>query len=375
MATKFGPNIIKDGLVLSLNAGSERSVAGANLIKGTGAPYLSTSGWNQNGWSGSVAFDSSENALQLTETNGWHDMNYDFGVLNQPVTVMFEYKLKSQQTTGIYGYVLNGTSLGNYVTSFGNIYPSLATYQTFTATFTPTTDSKIVIGLRGTDSGGLTDVMFIKNLRVMIGASPERWTPSMYDNGGLFIDLTRKSNSWAIPAGMFFSDNSINYKAGYSQLNTDSDWITNIKELTIECVFNPVNPYTGCCDTIFGTYWFRFFQIGTQFYTMIGFSNAGVYVTYQHPAYYLTLNNFHHVVGMRRNDRYIIWINGVEVYNSDFGSGYDLWALNGSGINDWYISSSNHPHIKVAEARIYNRGLSDAEILQNFNSIKRRFNL
>jgi hypothetical protein len=44
-------------------------------------------------------------------------------------------------------------------------------------------------------------------------------------------------------------------------------------------------------------------------------------------------------------------------------------------VGDWYISNSSHPNIKVAIARMYNRGLTDQELLQNYNTQKSRFGL
>ena len=63
---------------------------------------------------------------------------------------------------------------------------------------------------------------------------------------------------------------------------------------------------------------FRFFQIGGSIYTMIGFTNASGGRTYQHPSFSVSYDNWHHIVGMRRNNRFIIWIDGVERYNTNY---------------------------------------------------------
>jgi hypothetical protein len=128
--------------------------------------------------------------------------------------------------------------------------------------------------------------------------------------------------------------------------------------------------HTGCCETLFGTYWFRFFQIGTVHYTMIGFANPdGTYKTYQHPAFSIAYDSWHHTVGMRRADRYIIWIDGVEVYNGSFGTGDKLFGLDST----WYFSASSHTDLRIAAARVYNRGLTDVEILKNYSHFKNRY--
>lgn len=128
--------------------------------------------------------------------------------------------------------------------------------------------------------------------------------------------------------------------------------------------------YTGCCETIFGTYWFRTFLIGQSLFTMIGFWNGSTY-EYQHPAYTISYDSWHCAVGMRRDNRYIIWIDGVEMYNTSYGTGYSLY----DAVGTWTISDPDHSNIKVASARVYNRGLTDRELLQNYNNSKSRFGL
>ena len=103
---------------------------------------------------------------------------------------------------------------------------------------------------------------------------------------------------------------------------------------------------------------------------MIGFATGGTY-TYQHPAYTISYDTWHHIVGMRRSNRYIIWIDGVEMYNTDFGTGLNLYDPTGS----YYISNPSHSNVRIASVKIYNRGITDAEILENFNAGRQRFGI
>jgi hypothetical protein len=128
--------------------------------------------------------------------------------------------------------------------------------------------------------------------------------------------------------------------------------------------------HEGCCETIFGRYYFRTFLIGQSLYTMIGFANQdGSFNTYQHPAYSIGYDTWIHTVGLRRGDKYIIWLNGVELYNTGFGQGLLLHDPSAGLL----ISNPNHSSIRIGSARIYNRGLADAELLQNYNAHKNRF--
>ena len=132
--------------------------------------------------------------------------------------------------------------------------------------------------------------------------------------------------------------------------------------------------YGGCCTSIFGRQNFRFFQIGYYMYTMIGFDNGSGGLTYQHPSYNMDTEPggttaWHHVVGMRRDNRYIIWIDGVQKYDTTFGTGLELY---GATSGAYYINSTSH-NADYAVARIWNRGLSNDEILHNFNAQRARF--
>lgn len=185
-----------------------------------------------------------------------------------------------------------------------------------------------------------------------------------------WYDTSLAGTNTTIPSSGTYSSSSMNYVNNSSTIGSLSTAGAN--DNTMECWFYVPSggSFAGCCQTIFGTYWFRTFLISQSLYTMIGFYTGTTY-TYQHPAHTIAYNSWHCAVGIRRNNRYIIWLNGVEVYNSSFGTGLLLYDAIGS----WYLSDPSHSSIKVAVARMYNRGLTDSEILQNYNTNKTRFEL
>jgi hypothetical protein len=180
-------------------------------------------------------------------------------------------------------------------------------------------------------------------------------------------DISGYGNDWS-KVGTYNSTH-FTYNSQSQSRSASSDWATT-SERTIDTWFYPVSGgiNIGCCETIFGQYWFRFFMIGQNIYTMIGFATGGTY-TYQHPAYTISYDTWHHVVGIRRGNDYIIWIDGVEMYNSTFGSGLSLYDPTGT----YYISNNSHSNVRIASAKIYNRGLTNEEIVQNFNAGRQRF--
>jgi hypothetical protein len=56
----------------------------------------------------------------------------------------------------------------------------------------------------------------------------------------------------------------------------------------------------------------------------------------------------------------------VEKHNSTFGTGLDLYDVTST----WYISTTRQSNVDFGSLRIYNRGLTDSEILQNYNARK-----
>jgi hypothetical protein len=205
-------------------------------------------------------------------------------------------------------------------------------------------------------------------LVLSLDAGSERSYPG---TGTTWYDLSPTNADWTLPTGVY-SAGTMNYTSDRSSLTPPTAW-QSTTDLTIETWYKPITGgiYTGCCDTIFGRYDFRFFQIGSSIYTMIGFTNASGGRLYQHPTFGVSYDNWHHLVGMRRDNRFIIWIDGVEVYNTNFGSGLNLYNVG----DTWVISSATHSNVDITSNRIYNRGLSDSEIIQNFNAQKNRFGL
>lgn len=185
----------------------------------------------------------------------------------------------------------------------------------------------------------------------------------------LWADISGFGNDW-LDVGTY-KGTHFTYNNQSQSKPAPSVWATTA-ERTIDTWFYPHSGgiHTGCCETIFGSYYFRFFMIGQLIYLMIGFANAdGSYNTYQHPAFSISYDKWHHIVGMRRGNNYIFWIDGVEMYNTSFGSGLILYDPFGT----YYISASSHSNVDIASVKIYNRGLTNNEIIQNFNSGRQRF--
>ena len=204
-------------------------------------------------------------------------------------------------------------------------------------------------------------------LVLSLDAGSERSYPG---TGTTWYDLSPTNANWTLPAASVFSSGTMNYNSNRSRITPPAAW-QSTTDLTIEMWYKPITGgiYTSCCETIFGRYDFRFFQIGVNLYVMIGFDNGSGTRIYQHPSISVSYDAYHHIVATRRNNRFIIWIDGVERYNTNYGTGLALW----DPTEVWDISATGHTDVDVTIGRIYNRGLSDNEILQNYNAQKNRF--
>ena len=132
---------------------------------------------------------------------------------------------------------------------------------------------------------------------------------------------------------------------------------------------------SSCCDTIFGRYHFRCFQIGNTLYFMHGVVVDGSGV-YQHPTTSVSTNTWYHVACTRENvggtNKFRMYINNSRVMDTAYNPTANLWNYSGQG---WGMSGSGHPHVYVSMARIYNKPLSEKEVDQNFEAHRGRFGI
>ena len=86
----------------------------------------------------------------------------------------------------------------------------------------------------------------------------------------------------------------------------------------------------------------------------------------------VVLNTWYHMVGTSSGSNHTLYLNGVNVgtasNSSTFRSSTDPYKV-GS-----FDGGFHHPG-DVSNCRIYNRGLSEAEVKQNYNALKGRFGL
>ena len=388
MATDGGPNIEKDGLVFGMDTGygvannstATRFYRGGpteNKITNVG---VSTTGWSQYGWSGGfVVTPDHDNTFELTSTNGWHNATFNHGVSTGTINVSFEYKLKSKQTTGIWGFVLNGTHLGTYTNWIGSLnstnLPSLTEWKTFSGTYSGNGDTKLAIGLRGSDSQGLTDTMYVKNLQVENKDHQTPFVNGVRTSTQSLIDLTKStnidvSNVSFDSTGQPIYDGTDDY-VNLGNTNVFSQFTT---DFTISAYAKRLNS-GGAWGNLVGDYYTNNIDGEWQ----LAMSNGGAFFFYRVGTGYIfnATDNFganlwHYVVVTRVGPTISLYVNGnlINTVSNSLIFGSSSGNVN-VGIDG---NNSSEPFTgEIAVVKIYNRGLSIQEVQQNYNTYKNRF--
>tara|TARA_R100000231_G_scaffold2421_2_gene4292 strand:+ start:6473 stop:7654 length:1182 start_codon:yes stop_codon:yes gene_type:complete len=393
MGIARGSNIIKDGLIygydsgygVSNNATSTRFYPGEPTTNVTPlTSFFNLSNWTGGGWSGSAAYSSTyDNALEFTVTNGWRTFAIDHGITSGgTVSVSFEYRLKSQQTANIYGLVLNGLNLGNYHNNVGNISnadleDSLANgWKSYTGSFTAnnnTYGSKLAIGLRGTDNGGLTDVLIIRKLQVEQKSHSTPYTETSRGNTGGLIDLKR-TRDITLANMSFDSTGQPTFDGTDDKISTGIT--TQLNAFSCVAVFKDGGSATWgrIVDKSYTTGFF----ISSRWNGNASHVGAGVREPNaphgQHLSYDNTKYNYFAVT--RDGANHDIYLNGSSNTASKTNGDSSTLSSTEMTIGAWYDNRSSQRYTgEIPVVKLYNKKLSAAEIEQDFKAYKNRFNL
>ena len=348
--------------------------------------FFDLSNWTGGGWSGGAAYSTDyDNVLEFTVTNGWRTFAINHGITSGgTVSVSFEYRLKSRQTTGIYGLVLNGLNLGNYHNDLGSIsaadmLASKGGWKTYNGSFPAnnnTYGAKLCIGLRGADNGGLTDVFCIRRLQVEQKAHQTPYVDTSRSDTASLIDLKR-TTSIDVGDVSFDTNAQLDYdgSSDYIGFNNASSPITNVSyELIIK--FDSI-PATNSYCSVFqkSSNWNN--AGGIMMHFIYGhwrwcYGNSwGGAVSY--PQSNFTTGKYYHIVGTVDNisgANAKLYVNGVQVGSTGTGSKPNTT----SNLEVGRGNGGNH-NGKIDVFKTYENTLTAEDVKQNYKVYKNRFNL
>ena len=398
MGIARGTNIVTDSLVYGHDSGY--NVADNNTATRfyPGEPttnitpltdFITTSNWTGGGWQGSIAVSSDySNTLELTAYNGWRTFAINHGITSGgTLSVSFQYRLKSFQTMTVFGIVLNGRNLGNYHNDLGqitnsNLRDSQSGWKTFNGSFTANNNTyggELCIGLRGSDNGGNTEVMYIRELQVELKPHQTPYASSTRSDTASLIDLTRTTN---IDVGDASFDST-----GQPDLDGTGDFIKASSthgitgDITLEGVFNEdasSSPHTTVICTDTGH------QYGVKLMAFKNTSRYGLWLGFGSSSHVAMVdgsfsNNttYHLAASWDQSSGVVkIYLNGVLKSTQSTGQTSAV-SLNEAKVvvGADYHSLSYGLNGKVYVGKVYNKVLTDAEVTQNYRAYKNRFNL
>ena len=380
-----GPKIHTDNLLFGFDTGKTSvddnsfnysKYLGEPTVNHITNPGTSNTGWTGHGWTGGQVISTDyPNTYEFTATNGWHNRTFDTGVTSGgTVQVTFEYKLKQWQTTQTQIFVLNGTHLGSYTNYIGNGAMSFE-WQTFNGTFTANSDSKIAIGPRGSDSSGLTDIVYIRNLQVETKSHRTPFVDGSRTSTNSLIDL--KGNTGIDVSNISFDT------SGQPTFDGTDDYLQPF-DLNLEAMEASTLEAIIYMDDLSGSHnsYSIFGGVATgnrHGYHEIRNSGSGWKMTYwtssngwRYANTALSAGQYYHVVWVWKDLKCCWYVNGEDdgYYNFTTFSPYSLGAKTiGYFPNERYMDG----HIPIA--RVYNKALTESEISSNYKAYKNRFNL
>ena len=405
---KGGPKIIKDGLVLCLDAHDAKSYAGeptTNLLGSNDNPL--------NGMSG-VTFSKVE-----TQSDGWikYSMNGTFTGGTYPyicvidsvsftggtaytsramIKTNVESKFNYFGTTGI-NYVnqpkdAEGTSR-SVVTEENGLNVYTVSREGFIYTSTTTQGGYLFTNpINNTTFSSSTDFVWIKNVQAEQKTYPTPWTYTSRSATDGWVDRTTNNNDGTLTnmigtEASHYRDGQVIMPVANSYLNFDgsNDKVDcgsvtpDTGDFTIEFIYQLTgnggrgglferkagSPYNGFSLGQGGSGIWAFDVSGTS-----DFSNR-LSLAWTYP----TLNTWYHDVAVYSGGNgTAIYRNGSSV-SSTSGTSQGNLSTQGTRTNFLIANRDNQTSLpcKVGLVRVYNKALTAAQILSNYNATKERF--
>ena len=206
------------------------------------------------------------------------------------------------------------------------------------------------------------------------GANVKSYTGS----GTTWKDISGEGHDGTLTNGPTFSSNY----GGNIVFDGSNDFVTGVhnselnlrNDVTVECWFRRTGGRSdwvrimgkgGSSNRTYGLW----YHVNSNYflYQRYGGSNMNNLLSKS-----VVLNTWYHMVGTSSGSAHTLYVNGVNMgtvsLSSTFHSTTDPYKVGYGNVHSTHIGN-------VSNCRIYNRGLSEAEVKQNYNAHKGRFGL
>jgi len=400
MSTFGGPNIIKNDLILSLDAGSTRSFRGEPTTNRISNASTMT------GWSNYYRTISTSTFITEFGTTGyrfinqpsWNGILRGFNLVNTGTytfSAWFKYIAGSPSNNGATVYISN---YGGGDTATGINKNLVGVWQRISRTVNVTSPTNVLfylISYGGVDNG--TGNPDFSSWEVTMPQIEQKPYPTPFVNGtrgttvatgGGWADLSGNNNHGELVNGPIFNSNNLgsiefdgvndyvqtNGMNNFSYTNgiTVSLWHYNIGGDYRGVITNgSILDRLGGFDLRYGRE--NYFggtnngtRLGCRITTLIGNETLNIYSN---------LNEWHQYIGTYDNNTVRVYKDGQLFDSIILNGGGQLKTINNSTTIGLSPSTSEYLNGRLGNVKIYSRALSPEEILQNYNATKGRYGL
>jgi hypothetical protein len=410
-----GPNIIKDGLILNLDAANVKSFRGeptSNLLTNINYQLGTTDTplFKINYGSETVKIPKLEGTRVAHYCNIYNDYIggsgacclgvFGFGSFSVLPNTVYTYQIIYKTSTGynhpnyMYHYQYNS---GTYVTEYGlhstsrmedlgngwvhawgtfTTNPSTNTFITYLFHYEYGIQNKVqVAGIMLSQGSTIHEPKFILPVNTTRGTTVA--------TGGGLSDLSGKQNKGEIVNGLKYSSNNQGTLVfdGVNDvvvLGPSTNFLSKYHtyEVWVKTSGLGGNTQSGIFGISYG-FTINLLSGGALNYLIYSNESSSYVVSDTTTGVNLFDNKWHHIVCTRGVSNYAIYVDGVLNRTGSGGSwtGTNIWA----GMNAQIGNNPNNVNLfyygEMAGIKIYNRALSTEEVQQNYNTTKTRFGL
>jgi hypothetical protein len=217
--------------------------------------------------------------------------------------------------------------------------------------------------------------VYIANIQLEVGSYASPFTATSRSDTQSLIELTKTTDiDWGAYS---FDSNGQPFWDGTNDRTDVTSYpaIEIVDDVSIEYVYKRLST-DPVLDVIANKYhstgWELFCTTANKF-ALAGRNGDGTYYSMSNGAYTIQNNQYYHLVAIKEGLSWRLYVNG-ELYASLTANSVGTWSNTGvlqiGGEGNGYF-----PHMELPVLKIYNKVLSVAEIKQNYNAYKNRFNL
>lgn len=383
MGLNQNPRIVTDGLVFYYDMGNtEKSFKGqpiTNLVNPAWSAW-SVDGSGSSGGSGTRTILSSY-YVRISDV-GQNTRQYIYISASANTTYTFSVKYKKIFGAPTLRFQLQAYNGGSFISTMA--FPTTAQlgivdssdWQTafFTVTTPANTTQVLWFVQDGDDYTNYTHTFELREPQMESGSIASSFVAGTRSNTQSVIDLTG-NNTWTVNNLTYNSNRTFSFNGSSSWIESSTSSVFDSQNITLESWHKPttlnqagflfekgqVNTQYSNFYASDGTFYFRTIGLSPQDFTFAAST-------------YIRAYQWNHVVCTVGGGTKTVYINGVQRYQQTSVTGTMPTGQTNQYVGKYGSGGNNYPFSgDIAISKVYNRVLSAAEVLQNYNALAERF--